>query len=574
MPDVHITIDGRELTVPRNSTILQAARSAGIDIPTLCDHPAIKPIGACRMCLVEVEKQRTLQPACTFPVSEGMVVHTASPAVVETRKFVLQLLLSERNHYCMYCQMSGDCELQNLAYRYGLDKWLYPRPYTPLPVDASRKYFVMDHNRCILCRRCVRACHELVGNRTLGLGNRGAKTMIVADMNVPFGKSSCISCGTCLQVCPTGALMDRRSAYRGRETDVERIKSTCIECSVGCGIELVVRANQLLRIEGNWEAAPNKGLLCVAGRFDPLYEERQRIVSPLVRQEGKLRQATWEDALDLVGKKLTSLSSHSLAFLASSRATNEIFQGLIQLAQKLGGQVYPLHPMPEVVGSMQGSIPALDEADLFVVVGTDLALDHQVVGMAVKRGIATRNARLVLVGGGRSDFSDLAQAEFSLDQVDQALAFAQAANTPAVIYGSGMEAAVTTLRRALHGKAQFLALAPGSNTCGAMAAGIQGKFTGRGIKGLYALVLDDHIPSSLVDELTGVEFLVVQASYKSPLVERADVVLPATIWAERSGTIINTEGCRQAVCAGLKPPAQVKEDLEVLQLLASCQVPV
>jgi len=185
MATVNITINGQKITARAGSTVLEAAQDAGVDIPTLCHHPALTNWGACRMCLVEIEKQRTLQPACTFPVTEGMVVHTESEKVVNARKFVLELLFSERNHYCMYCQMSGDCELQNLAYRYGLDSWLYPRPYTPMPVDATRQYFVMDHNRCILCRRCVRACGELVGNHTLGVRERGANSMICADMNVP-----------------------------------------------------------------------------------------------------------------------------------------------------------------------------------------------------------------------------------------------------------------------------------------------------------------------------------------------------------------------------------------------------
>ncbi|MGC8838418.1 MAG: 2Fe-2S iron-sulfur cluster-binding protein, partial [Anaerolineae bacterium] len=239
MATVNITINGQKILAKPGQTVLEAALDAGVDIPRLCHHPAVKPYGACRVCLVEITGQRTLQPACTFPVSEGMEVFTESPKVVEARRFVLYLLFSERNHYCMYCQMSGDCELQALAYRYGLDYWKYPRPFTPLPVDASRTYFVMDHNRCILCRRCVRACGELVGNYTLGVRQRGANTMICADLNVPFGESTCLSCGTCLQVCPTGALMDRRSAYRGLEKDVERVKSVCAVCSVGCGVELV-----------------------------------------------------------------------------------------------------------------------------------------------------------------------------------------------------------------------------------------------------------------------------------------------------------------------------------------------
>ena len=134
MATVNVTIDGREIAAQPGQTVLEAAQSAGIDIPTLCHHPALEPIGACRICLVEIEKLPALQPACTFQVTSGIVIHTESDKVIESRRFVLQLIFSERNHFCMYCQMSGDCELQDLAYRYGLDSWLYPRPYAPLPV--------------------------------------------------------------------------------------------------------------------------------------------------------------------------------------------------------------------------------------------------------------------------------------------------------------------------------------------------------------------------------------------------------------------------------------------------------
>lgn len=205
MTMVTISMNGQEVSAPSGSTILQAAKLAGIDIPTLCHHQALVPVGACRICLVEVAGQRSLQTACTFPINSGMQVQTESPRVVSARKLVLDLLFSERNHYCMYCEMSGDCELQNLGYRYGIDHWVYPAYTKPFPVDATHKYILMEHNRCVLCWRCMRACGELVANHTLGLRQRGAETMIHADMNLPFGESSCVSCGTCRQVCPTGA---------------------------------------------------------------------------------------------------------------------------------------------------------------------------------------------------------------------------------------------------------------------------------------------------------------------------------------------------------------------------------
>jgi formate dehydrogenase major subunit len=574
MTIVNITVDGREIAAQAGQTVLEAAREAGIDIPTLCEHPALEPIGACRMCLVEVEKQRTLQPACTFKVSEGMVVHTESEKVVETRKFLLELLFSERNHYCMYCQMSGDCELQNLAYRYGLDSWTYPRPYTPLPVDATRQYFVMDHNRCILCRRCIRACQELAGNYTLGLSGRGAKTMIVADMDVPFGDSSCISCGTCLQVCPTGALMDRRSAYRGREVDVERVKSTCAACSVGCGVELITRGNQLLRIEGDWDAEGNHGILCVAGRFDPLTDNRRRLFTPMVRHNGELRPATWDEALDAVVTRFKALDGAALAALASPRVTNEALHLFVDLFKGLGAKyIASLKPVPDFMAEPEGTLAMLDEADFVGVVGGDLDAEHQVAGMAVRRGVMNRGSRLVVIGEATDGLADMAQYQFEPGQVDEAIALLRGAEMPVVIYGAGAGDLLPKLRQSLSGKARFLGLVPGSNGRGALAAGVKGcaelvPFEPDGVQGVFVLVADDEVDPDLLSSLEGAKYLAVQASYESPLVERADVVLPTAMWAEKSGTFTNTEGRTRTLHAALKLPENFRSDQEILKALA------
>ena len=241
-----------------------------------------------------------MQASCTSPVAVGMEIETEAEDAVAVRKFVLELLFSERNHYCMYCQMSGECELQDAAYRYGLDHFTYPRPYEKYEVDATRKYFIMDHNRCILCTRCVRACSEIAANHTLNLRERGSDSMIMADLDVPFGDSTCVECGSCLQVCPTGALIDARSAYGGREKDVTHTQTSCMQCSVGCTLDVITRYNRLLRVDGVSGSDINGGLLCVDGRFAPLYDERTRVEQPLVRQDGKLLPAGWEEALGLV----------------------------------------------------------------------------------------------------------------------------------------------------------------------------------------------------------------------------------------------------------------------------------
>ena len=569
MASVHLTIDGKEIVAESGQTILQAAEAAGIDIPTLCNHPALEPIGACRMCLVEVEKQRALQPACTFQATDGMAVHTESEKVVETRKFLLELLFSERNHYCMYCQMSGDCELQDLAYRYGLDAWLYPRPYTPLPVDATRQHFVMDHNRCILCRRCIRACQEVVGNYTLAMGGRGTDSMIVADMNVPFGESSCISCGTCLQVCPTGALMDRRSAYRGREAEVEHTVSICTACSVGCGMNVVTRDNQILRIEGDWDGAVNGGVLCVAGRFEILDEDRKRVTKPMIRRNGSLEAATWDEAIGMVAGKLVATDG-ALAALASSRATNEALAQFAQLFGKLGAaSVSTTVPVPDFLLEAEGSLSVLDESDLYVVIGDDLRTDHQVAGIMIQRGVMNRGARLIIIDDEPNGMDEMTVHKFGTAELDRAIAIAQRAEIPVVVYGPGAGDLLPKLRVALGSKAQYVGLVPGSNARGALAAGLSGAFEADGHKAVYVMATDEQLDPALLDQLATAEFVVAQASYADALTERADVVLPDTIWAEKSGSTTNTEGQVQSLQASLRAPAGVKQDTEILDLLAA-----
>ena len=290
MSTITITINGQKVSAQPGQTILRAAQAAGIDIPTLCHHPALAPIGACRVCLVEVTGQRTLQPACTFPVADRMEVQTESPKVVRARKFVLELLFSERNHFCMACEMSGGCELQDLGYRYGLDHWIYPTYTQRFPVDASPPHHLMDHNRCVLCRRCVRACAELVANHTLDLRQRGREHHAdCADMDVPLGESTCVNCGTCVNVCPTGALIDKRSAFMARPPDVERVATVCSQCSLGCGVNVVMHRGHVLRLESLWDAPVSGGLLCRTGRFEALADGRPRLLEPHAQGERPAR---------------------------------------------------------------------------------------------------------------------------------------------------------------------------------------------------------------------------------------------------------------------------------------------
>jgi len=420
---VSLTINGKKVEVPDGTTVLRAAESAGITIPTLCDHKHLLPYGGCRLCLVEVEGARTLQPSCTLPVSNNMVVKTDTDKVREARKFVLTLLFSERNHFCMYCQVSGgDCELQNAAYGEGMTNWPLQPNWKGFPVDASHPYFVLEHNRCILCRRGVRACAELVGNFTLGIEERGSNSVLVADLGTPLGESTCISCGTCVQVCPTGALIDRQSAYQGREKDAQKIKTTCIGCSVGCGIEAIVRNNHLMRIEGDWDAPVNEGLLCEVGRFRPISEQHERILTPLVRKDGALKAATWEEALKALAAKMKPLAGkngNGVAALVSTRLPAEalaIFKEVF--ADQMQSQMVtsieegvPTAVQSEVARELgktfEGKLDELNKTDAVLTFGVDLVGDHQVAGFFIKRAVP-KGIKLVVADAAENKLNPIA----------------------------------------------------------------------------------------------------------------------------------------------------------------------
>ena len=558
---VHITINGQELTVEPGMTVLQAAKQAGIDIPTLCHHPAISDIGACRMCLVEVAKQRALQPACTFPVSEGMEVQTESPKVVAARKFVLQLLFSERNHYCMYCQMSGDCELQALAYRYGLDEWIYDRPFEPMPVDGSRRYFLLDHNRCVLCRRCIRACEEIVANHTLGTRQRGSKTMVSADLDVPFGQSTCVSCGTCLQVCPTGALIDRKSAYRGRVSrgDVQLSKSVCVGCAVGCGAVVVHRAGHIVRIESDWDAEPSRGLLCVTGRFEQLDEVRPRLTRPLVRRNGALVETDWDTAMEATVAGFRK--ARTSGAIATGRAMNETFRALARAFTPAGTWGKPL---PVLGYGKPGMLADLEGADAIVVAGADPAETHRVVAYRIRRAL-DHGARLFLVDGGGEYLQPFATLSVPSAEAAKVVEVVADASSPVVIYGAALQENALKALKALDGKAVFIGLPGAANARGAEAEGVKSWNGTAAVDALYVLAGDDPAEPQ---ELPQTGFLVVQSAYRSALTDRADVVLPSPAWAERSGHVTNLEGRTCAFEAAFPAPEGVPAEWQPLATLA------
>ncbi len=630
---VNVTIDGKTIQVPEGTTVLRAAEQAGLKIPVLCDHPHLLPFGGCRLCVVEVEGMRTLQPSCSLPVSNNMVVRTNTEKVQAARKFILTLIFSDRNHFCPYCQVSGgDCELQNAALNLGMTHWEYQPNWKPYPVDASHEYLVIDHNRCILCRRCVRACGELVGNFTLGIEERGASSMLVCDVGVPFGESSCVACGTCSQVCPTGAIIDRRSAYQGLEKKTESTASICLGCSLGCGVNVLTRDNRLVRITGRWDAPVNAGVLCKLGRFLPLDEDRQRITTPLVRKDGKLQPATWDEALQAASLKLKPLAGKNgsgVAAIASPRLPVESLAAFKQLFKggfrsdtvttlEEGASTLAASALAAETGPFETDLSALEAADCVVVLGIDLAVEEQVLGFMVKRSLPS-NTALVVIDAAENGFTPLARAALKpaagavnvalrglsaairklglakagtngkdaeaelksaaeqsgilADQLVYAGGMIAKATRPVFIYGKNLNLAdlkAAADLAALVGAGKNLIGARGAaNSLAAAQLGLDQPFKRNGHQAVYVALGDDVPSQRLIQQLEGTPFLVVQAAYSSRLTAMADVVFPVEMWAETSGHYINIEGRVQGTAAALKPAAGVRSNLAALQAVAA-----
>ena len=322
---IKLHFDGKECVGSTGQTILEAALANGIKtIPTLCWLEGLHPVGACRMCVVEVEGSAKMLTACTSPAEDGMRILTQTDKLKEYRKQILELLFAGRNHFCMYCSQSGDCELQNLAIEHGMDSVRYPYLFPLIENDTTSSDFMVDRNRCVLCSRCIRTCSEVVGACSLGLEKRGWVANIISDLGEKFGDSStCVSCGACAQACPTGTITIREQAYRGRLKDCDRIVETvCPFCVLGCEIRAYARNNYLVRIEGVRNSNNHDGgQLCRKGRIELLRVlERPRLTTPMIRSGTGFREASWEEVIDLIAKKIEQADKSKSGAVASLMA--------------------------------------------------------------------------------------------------------------------------------------------------------------------------------------------------------------------------------------------------------------
>jgi predicted molibdopterin-dependent oxidoreductase YjgC len=323
-----IVIDGHEFKFSPGETILQVAQRKGIDIPTLCYLKGASPTGACRICLVEIEGGRNLLASCAAPAAPNMVARTDSERVMASRKMNLELLLSSGHHYCATCEADGDCRLQDLAYKYQVETVRFPERPTQYPTESANEMIIRDFSRCVMCGRCVQACNEVQVNLAISYGYRGISSKIVTVGDRPYINSDCVFCGECVQACPVGALVAKPSRFKGKPWEVKKVQTTCSYCGVGCQMDLHVKDNRVVKVTGVEDAGANYGSLCVKGRFGyDFIHDPDRLKSPLIRKNGAFREASWDEALNLVAETLQRIKQETgpdaIGVFSSARITNE-----------------------------------------------------------------------------------------------------------------------------------------------------------------------------------------------------------------------------------------------------------
>ena len=424
MREVTLTIDGQTVRVPPGATILEAASSLGIEIPQLCYLEGLSPFSGCRLCLVEVEGARTLVPACSHPVKEGIIVRTTSERVLHARRLVLELLLSDHPQDCLTCERNGACKLQDYAYQYGLSTIRFAGERHHYPLDERNPFIIIDYNKCILCGRCVRICEEVQGRAVIDFSYRGFATKVTTPFERPLTETNCEFCGQCVAVCPTGALTEKARRFKGREWELRKVTTVCPFCGVGCQLDLNIKDGKVVRVTST-QGAVNGRNLCVKGRFGFEFIHREdRLKRPLVRRGEGSVEVSWDEALDLIARRLTEIKERygpdAIAGLSSAKCTNEenyLFQKFMRAAIGTNNVDHcaRLCHAPTVAGlvrafgsgAMTNSIAEIEEADCILVTGSNTTEAHPIIGLAIKKAVR-KGAKLILVDPREIELAEIA----------------------------------------------------------------------------------------------------------------------------------------------------------------------
>ena len=647
---VALKIDDKSVTVPADTLVIEAAKHAGIEIPSFCYYPGLALQGACRMCLVGIEKMPKLQTACTTVVAEGMVVHTLNEEVANARKAMLEFLLTNHPLDCPVCDKGGECELQDAVFRYGAAETRFMEGKLHHEEKRFSNLVYYDWPRCILCYRCIRVCDEGMDVNALGIGFRGAHSEIIPNRG---DNLECEECGACIDICPVGALTSGTYRYKTRPWELTYAGTVCNHCGDGCRTTLSIRNNQIIRGNNRDHSGINGEFLCVKGRFGwDFVNSDKRLASPLIRRNGELESAAWGEALELTAERLSEIRTRhgddSVALIGSNRTTNEENYLLQRFARTVLGTNNIDHhrtaDFPSLVRALTtaratdryATLEDVFEASSLLLVGNDPTHQHPLLAYQIRQAVRQHGARLYVVH--RSEIKLRRQATLYARVKNEAEAVKTLAGSEAsgpsptggeaqelstlrekllresdtvIIFGDEVQGqAVEDLVRwglTLPSRTRFIALGDYANSRGASDMGLLpqclpgyqavGDQAGRArYEGVWGTKLPPKPGRNIREILDGVlsgetkallvfgsnpvktfelapsiraklEFLFVADLFRTETAALADVVVPATSFAEKAGTVTNTCGQVQALKKAMRK-AGTQSDLEILVALA------
>src|SRR5579863_5844785 len=590
---VKLTIDGKEVHAAKGTLLIEAARQAGIEIPAFCYYEGYTLQAACRMCLVEVEKTPKLQVGCTLPVAEGMVVHTDSAQVKSARKGTLEFLLTNHPLDCPVCDKGGECELQDMVFRYGAgeSRFVERKLHTDEQQWSPVVYF--DGPRCILCYRCVRACNEGMGVGALGVSNRGAISEIIPNHGDHL---ECDECGACIDICPVGALTSGIYRYQTRPWEMTHVGTICTHCADGCRTTLGVRNDEIIRGNNRNRSGINGEFLCVKGRYAfDFTKHPERLQSPMLRTESGYEPVSWAAALEIVADKFlaTKKTGGRFGVVGSNHTTNEENFFLAKFArQGLGTNHIDHHRTGDLAtffDALSGRTNALaTTADLYtakavLVVGADLAQQHPFLSFQARANFRHHSAHIYAVTSGpvREDNQAAASVRVrrgeELAGVESLRDKLKAAGDLVIVFGDAFQG--EALRKliafgdSLGIPVKYVCLVDYSNSRGAFDMGLIPRDGGMSREQILAaedlevLWVVGANPLKSAPLAAKGAFVVVQDLFMTETAKRADVILPAASAYEKSGTVTNVCGEVQKLKAAIKVMG-AKADLEIFGLIA------
>ncbi len=611
---VNLTIDGKKVQAPEGVNLIDAAELNGMHIPNLCYLKGLKGIGACRLCLVEIEGLKAPMIACTTKVKEGMVVNTKTEKVQEVRRFVIDLIVSMHPLDCMTCTKAGLCHLQQYAYDFEIKESSFSRKKFGYPTDEANPFIKRDPEYCILCARCVRVCKEQ-GTNVLEFMGRGVGSKVVTAEDKPLQESGCTFCGSCVDVCPVNALLEADRWRKGREWEYEKVNSVCLLCGNGCDITVSTKEGQIMKINAgahniSGEGSPER-YICAYGRFGfDCIEADNRVTAPMRRVDGELRETTWQDAIETVANELKKAGKDS-GFTATAGMLNEDALTLKRFASdvvktKNVGTTVSLYGDADTLISGNADI---DSADLFVLVDLNPNQWKRVLPAldAVIRRRINAGAKLITINSSEPSIASVAAVNLNptpplekggfeaeaikslakalidkglssdkkLASAVSNLAVTEAIEKAASLYVEAKNPVILTSPAMYHASANIsllkgvaISVPVESNAKGVVMMGLitEGKsykeMVSGGLNLLYSI---GEVP---LTQRPDVDFLVVQNSHLTELARQADVVFPSAAFLEVDGTMLDYLGRLKHVCKAVEPAGEAKPHREIFADIA------